>query len=314
MAGGLPVGPLMGCRFFMPNRPAYRQDAPGAPTGSATETAETRTAPADNGESFVARIPTGRRIWAVPSIHGEAAKLTRLHAQLMERIEPGHDRLVYLGNYLGHGTAVAETLDELLRYRRALLARPGVEPWDILYLRGAQEEMWWKLLKLQMAADPRDALGWMASHGVGATLEAYGGNVEEGMRRCREGVMALTKWTGGLRQAMNAHPGHVDLLTSLWRAARSDDGSLLFVHASVDPTRPLSMQGDIFWWDTGGFARIESPFMGISRVIRGYDHSRRGPDLEAEIAVTVDAGCGFSGPLIAAAFGPSGQVLEHFEV
>src|SRR3546814_14736289 len=69
---------------------------------------------------------------------------------LAARLLPG-DRLVYLGNMVGHGTATIATLDELLAFRRDFLCLPGVEPEDIVYLRGAQEEMWRKLLQIQFA-------------------------------------------------------------------------------------------------------------------------------------------------------------------
>ena len=70
-----------------------------------------------------ARLRPGRRIWAVASIHGEAERLGRLHDRIAERFRDG-DRIVYLGNYLGRGSAVAATLDELLDFRRRVLARP----------------------------------------------------------------------------------------------------------------------------------------------------------------------------------------------
>ena len=54
-----------------------------------------------------------RRVWAVAAIHGEADRLGRLHERLAGSLGPG-DRLVYLGNYLGRGAAVAATVDGLL--------------------------------------------------------------------------------------------------------------------------------------------------------------------------------------------------------
>ena len=76
-----------------------------------------------------------------------------LHDAIDARFEPG-DRLAYLGNYLGHGPAIRATLDELLRFRRATLARPGMMACDIVFLRGAQEEMWVKLLQIHLAFSP----------------------------------------------------------------------------------------------------------------------------------------------------------------
>ncbi len=93
----------------------------------------------DSAKFAILRRP--RRVGTVAAIHGEADRLAALHDAIDARFEPG-DRLAYLGNYLGHGREIPATLDELLRFRRATLARPGMMACDIVFLRGAQEEMW----------------------------------------------------------------------------------------------------------------------------------------------------------------------------
>ncbi len=117
-------------------------------------------------------LPAGRRNWAVAAIHGEADRLRALHRHLAGRIQVG-ENLIYLGNFLGRGNAVAETIEELLLFRRALLARPGAEFDDIVYLRGSQEEMWHKLLQIQFAPNPGEVLEWMLEQGLAPTLAAY---------------------------------------------------------------------------------------------------------------------------------------------
>ena len=87
------------------------------------------------------------RVWAIASVHGEAARLKRLQAAIRERFRPG-DRLVYLGNVMGRGPAVHEAIDALLSFRTAVLAQPGIFACDTAILRGRQEEMWQKLLQL----------------------------------------------------------------------------------------------------------------------------------------------------------------------
>jgi serine/threonine protein phosphatase 1 len=266
----------------------------------------TPTAPRDR-ERF-ARLRGASRSWAVASIHGEAERLTRLHERLWPRLREG-DRVVYLGNYLGRGPDIPGTVAELLAFRCAVLARPGGFACDVVFLRGAQEEMWQKLLQLQFASAPREVLSWMLEHGLEATLRAYGGDAQRALAACREGAMGLTRWTAGLRQAMHAAPGHTQLLTALRRAAFTDE--LLFVSAGVDPTRPLDAQGDAFWWGGGRFLDAE-PFPGFRRVIRGYDRRHAGL-VEAPHAVSLDAGSGFGGPLLAACFSPEGRILETVE-
>lgn len=264
-------------------------------------------------ESRFATLYRPARVWAVAAIHGQADRLKALHAMLGEKFAPG-DRLVYLGNYLGLGNAIRETVDELLLMRRRLLARAGrYEPQDFVYLRGAQEEMWSKLLQLQFAPNPREILEWLLDHGVGPTIEAYGSTLASARGHTRDGPLAITKWTSMLRNAVHRNPGHYDIMAAFKRAALTDNGALLFVHASVDPSRPLSMQGDIFWWDTGGFDALAEPFNGFTKVIRGYDHKRRGVNLDHPHAVTIDGGCGFGGPLVAVCFSPSGEVVDRIE-
>jgi serine/threonine protein phosphatase 1 len=266
----------------------------------------TPTAPRDR-ERF-ARLRGASRLWAVASVHGEAERLARLHGRLWPRLREG-DRVVYLGNYLGRGPDITGTVAELLSFRCAVLARPGGFACDVVLLRGAQEEMWQKLLQLQFASAPREVLTWMLEHGLEATLRAYGGDAQRALAACREGAMGLTRWTAGLRQAMHAAPGHTQLMTALRRAAFSEE--LLFVSAGVDPSRPLDAQGDAFWWGGGRFLDAE-PFPGFRRVIRGYDRRHAGL-VEAPHAVSLDAGSGFGGPLLAACFSPEGRILETLE-
>ena len=255
-----------------------------------------------------ARLQGARRIWAVGSIHGEIDRLTRLHDRIAERFGD-RDQIIYLGNYLGRGSGVAATVDELLDFRRRVLARRYGLSCDVTYLRGAQEEMWQKLLQLQFAPNPGEVLGWMVQQGVEATVQAYGGELRTGFAASRDGPRTLTRWTSSLRHAMNTAPGHTALFTSLRHAALTDDRQLLFVHAGVDPSRPLSGQRDAFWWGDRDIVDLTEPFSGFRRVIRGFDRQQRGL-VECEFAVSLDGGAGRGGKLLAAAFAPDGAVLE----
>jgi serine/threonine protein phosphatase 1 len=257
-------------------------------------------------------LHAARRVWAVAAIHAEVDRLVRLHAQLSGQLRQG-DRLVYLGNFLGRGPAVRETLDELLDFRRWMLAQPLVFAYDIAYLRGAQEEMWQKLLQLQFAPNPREVLAWMVKQGVGATLAAYGGDPQQGMAVARDGALSTTRWTGHLRGAMQSYPGHFQLMSALRRAAFTDDHGLLFVSAGLDPERPLSEQSDSFWWGAAGFGGLEAPYGECRQVVRGYDPSHEGVK-KGPFSSTIDGGCGFDGPLVAACFRPSGEVDDLIEV
>jgi hypothetical protein len=263
------------------------------------------------------------RVWAVSSIHGEAGALNRLHRELIPRLKQG-DRLVYLGNLIGRGPDVTATLDALLRFRSLVMARPDAFACDVVHLRGSQEEMWQKLLQLQFATDPRSVLQWMLDQGLAASLEAYGIEPAEGLREAAAGPRQLTRWTSALRQRIQDRPGHWQLLGSLRRAAytahsdapesRSPDGQgLLFVNAGLDPSRPLETQKDSFWWGGSGFAALDHPYGGYRRVVRGFAPPHPGLQIGAYTA-TLDGGCGFGGPLLAACFTPDGEVADRIEV
>lgn len=264
------------------------------------------------GMRNITTLRRARRIWAIGAIHGEAERLAALHAQITPRLVYG-DRLIYLGNYLGVGGAIFETIAELLRFRRMVLSIPPyMDEDDFVLLRGAQEEMWHKLLQLQFSNRPAEVLAWMVDRGVGATLEAYNGSAAEGFARAAEGVVALTSWTGQLRNAVRAAPGHEALISVLKRAAISREGGALFVNAGIDADRPLSEQTDSFWWAGRSFSSIGAPYDGFQRVIRGFDPNHGGI-VETTSTLTIDAGCGFGGSLAAYCLTPDGDVLGRFE-
>lgn len=256
-------------------------------------------------------LERARRVWAVGAVHAEVDRLASLHSQLERRFSVG-DRLVYLGNYFGRGAAVVETIDELLLFRRALIARFALFANDVVYLRGSHEEMWQKLMQLQMARCPDEVLEWVLEQGIETTVRAYGGNVDEARARCREGALALAQWSLDLRARMRARPGHERLLSVVRRAAFTGEGGILFVHSGVDVRRPLSAQHDSFWWGAGNFAAIDSPYEGFGRIVRGYDPGHGGLAI-GPVAATVDSGCGFGGRLSAVCFAADGTVVETLE-
>jgi hypothetical protein len=248
----------------------------------------------------------------VAAVHAEARRLVRLHDEISERFREG-DRLIYLGNYVGHGEAVLATIDELLDFRRRVLGRQRGFGCDVVFLRGTQEEMWQKLLQLQFAPNPSEVLRWTVRAGMEATIRAYGGDLRQGFAASRDGPRTITRWTGSLRTAMNAAPGHTMLFSALRHAAFTEERGLLFVHASIDPSRPLAAQGDALWWGHEDILDLAAPFDGFRRVVRGIDRDRRGV-VERGLAVSLDGGAGHGGSLIAACFGVEGAMIEVVEV
>ena len=165
-----------------------------------------------------APLGNAARMWAISAIHGEINKLTTLHDNIFPHIHVG-DRLVYTGNYIGYGAKSHLVIDEILTFRRAVLAKQGMIPSDFIYLRGAQEEMWQKLIQLQFCPDPTNTLRWMLGNGLGNTLYAYGLSPNEGIEACRQGMLSITAWTKHIKNTIKAHRGHDLFSAQLVRAA-----------------------------------------------------------------------------------------------
>jgi hypothetical protein len=260
-------------------------------------------------------LGTPERVWAISAIHGDAVRLTELHDQILSRFKPG-DKLVYLGNYTGYSDSAAECVDEILTFRRLMLCMQGVLTTDLVYLRGAQEEMWQKLLQLQFAPDPAGVLLWMLGNGLSDTLYSYGLSPHDGIEACQQGVMGLTRWTNTVRAAIRKHPGHEVFGTQLLRAAHThevDEYPLLFVHSGLNANKPLSEQGDHFWWAGERFSSITAPYTPFQKVIRGYDPAHGGVKMNC-VTATIDGGCGFGGTLVCAGWHKTGEVIDILEI
>ena len=257
-----------------------------------------------------------QRVWAVASVHGEAGKLARLHREIAERYRPG-DRLVYLGNVMGRGDDPAGAVDQVLAFRRAVIGTHGMFTGDVAILRGAQEEMWQKLLQLQLALNPVEVLTWMLDQGVDATLAVYGGNAAEGLAAARSGAPACARWTAVLRDAVHARAGHTHFLSALRRAAVTEtsdgaDATLLFVNAGLDVSRPLAAQKDSYWWPSADFDQIAAPYGDFARIVRGFDKRANGLT-EGLFTVSLDGGAGRGGPLLAVCLDAAGAVVDTLE-
>lgn len=256
-----------------------------------------------------------RKIWTVSAIRGQIDRLAAIHNYIYQNCAPG-DRVLYTGNYFcGQAASAPEVLDELLYFRRSLLARPGMVPEDFVYLRGVQEELWSKLLQIHFAPSARAVVEWIGTHHpeMDGLLATYGSSLTAAARTAREGIVPLTKWTIALRERMRARAGHEKFFTLLRRAAftehaDSTDINILFVHAGLDPALPLTAQGDRFWWAARSFGNMQTPYHPFRTVVRGSDPDGGGVKV-SPVSVSLDGGCGRGGQLVCAQLSSSGDVL-----
>jgi serine/threonine protein phosphatase 1 len=262
----------------------------------------------------ISQLRPGGRIWALGALLGDDKALMALAAALFDRWRSG-DKLVVLGNLIGPRGNPLQTIDWLLALRRRLLATPGTRACDLVFLRGAQEEMWHKALRLQFALTPLQVLDWMLERGLASTVEAYGAAIAEGRGACRNGPAAISRWTSGLRTQHAARAGHSELLNGLARAVQSDDGHLFLSAAGIDPLRSLEDQADAFWWNAATDRALATALAGnaagvwrnVACLVRGV-----GPDGDDSAGdgrvLTVTR----STPALLA-LDPNGAVLERLE-
>ena len=253
------------------------------------------------------------RIWAIAAVRGDAERLNRLWVSIAETFQQ-YDRVVFLGDILGPGPDNLGAIDGVLTFRRWMLAQPPfVHPDDFVVLRGTHEEMWRKLMQLHFSDDPDSVLRWMQDRQMEAVLGAYGGRIEDAFIAAGTGTVALSKWTGMVRGAVQVQSGHQEFLGMLLRAAISANGAVVFVNAGLDPDRRLAEQSDEFWWYPAGLDRLSAPYQGARLVVRGTDPDRRGVVREP-YWMSLDSGCGEGGPLNAACISPDGDVLDVISV
>lgn len=179
------------------------------------------------------------RVYAVGDVHGRLDLLLRIEAAIRDdlRAEPAEAPLVcYLGDYVDRGPASAGVIDHL--------AGPTVEGLQRIFLKGNHEDRMLAFLANPEANGP----GWI-KFGGHETLVSYG---------LAQAEIDAGNWQVLRdRLAVALPPAHLAFLNALELALRWD--GYLFVHAGVDPTRPLSDQDphDVMW--------IREPFLSSDR-------------------------------------------------
>ena len=216
---------------------------------------------------------------------------------------------------IGLGDNSKETLSSVIDLRFNLMSKFKLKSDSIIFLRGAQEEMFSKLLQLQLAPNPTEILEWMFDHGVNKTIKSYGFSEDEVRNIASSGTMNISKWTTSLNKALQKIPGHTEYFLNLKHAAYSHTEKILFVNRGVDITRPLSAQNDCFWWGYQNFSTIQEPYKTFLRIVRGYEseHTNQSEISKNKVVCTL-----FKQPLsnksvLCGIFTENGEILDLFE-
>ncbi len=267
-----------------------------------------------NNQSNFIELSKCSRIWAIGSIHSNIKAFDSIKKFIFSNFRKG-DKLIILGNVIGLGKSSNEIISNIISFRFDLMANFKLKPSDIIFLRGAQEEMFSKLLQLQIAPNPIEIVNWMFEHGVNTTLESYGYSTQDVINVASSGTVAISKWTSKLNKSLLRHPGHKDYFLNLKHAAYSSNKKILFVNRGVDVTRPLSAQNDCFWWGYQNFSKIDKPYKSFIRIVRGYEsiHNNELEQSKNKIVCTLFKQPLSNNHIYAGIFSENGDILDLFE-
>ncbi|WP_203290885.1 metallophosphoesterase family protein [Maricaulis parjimensis] len=219
-----------------------------------------------------------RLTYAIGDIHGRRDLLRRLLDRIEDDREGRPAEYIFLGDYVDRGDDSAGVLTDLI----LLGARPDI---SVVFLKGNHEAAMLDFLK-----DPAKGPEWV-QYGGGETLASYG--VRPPRADVAQDMEAWTECRRAFSERLTpAHRGFLDRLGLMEKR-----GDYLFVHAGVDPNRPLEEQGEPeFLW-------IRDAFLASSKrldhvVVHGHTPEDR-PTCNGR-RIGVDTGAYLTGKLTAA--------------
>jgi serine/threonine protein phosphatase 1 len=201
--------------------------------------------------------------YAIGDIHGSLDKLKNLIAACRKHADGRTMSLVLLGDYIDRGPDSAGVI-------RFVLSLQAETPERVIALKGNHEAWALAVLDGAMPVGP-----WLLNGGA-ATLQSY-----------------------GAREVADLPGAHLDWMRSL--PLIHDDGRRFFVHAGVDPQKPLDAQEEpVLLW-------IREPFLRDTRdygrlIVHGHTPlAGAKPELRSN-RLNLDTAAVFGGPLTAAVF------------
>jgi len=267
-----------------------------------------------NTEYKFVEFQNSKKIWAIGSVHSNYESLNSIKDHLLSNFNLG-DKLIFLGNVIGLGEKAKDTISSILDLRFNLMAKFKLQPDEIIFLRGAQEEMFLRLMQLQTAPNPQDIVKWMFDHGVDKTINSYGFYKDEVKSIASQGTISISKWTSKLNRTVSSIAGHKNFFSNLKHAAFSSSKKILFVNRGVDISRPLSAQNDCFWWGYQNFSKINKPYNTFIRIVRGYQSSQINdlPNARQNIVCTLFLPPVTTKKILGGIFNENGEILDLFE-
>ena len=193
------------------------------------------------------------QVFAIGDIHGCNNLLKKIHKKILNKSEKVKDKkiLIYLGDYIDRGSKVKETIDTIINFRP--------KDFKCVFLKGNHDQMF-----LDFVNNKWDSLEiWLYNSGS-ETLKSYCGSAfTEKLKNSSTQEQLIRKTL-----VKNLPPRHLKFFNDLQFSYIWKD--YFFVHAGIDPKRPLDNQReiDMIWTRNPKFLANDKPFEKI--VVHGH--------------------------------------------
>jgi serine/threonine protein phosphatase 1 len=223
-----------------------------------------------------AALPEGVRVYAIGDLHGRVDLLLRLHEMIRDDAlaVPATVRkiLVYLGDYVDRGLQSRELID-------TLLDRP-LAGFERVYLRGNHDQHF-----LDFLDNPENGGSWL-KYGGDATIYSYGVRIPDDLSPAKRMEYIRDQLLMVVPERHLTFLSQTDLACEI--------GDFLFVHAGIQPHRPLEEQrAEDLLWIRDEFLESDSDFGRI--VVHGHTVSNA-PEVRIN-RIGIDTGACYSNNL-----------------
>lgn len=236
-------------------------------------------------EVGTARVPNGKRVYAIGDVHGCVEELDLLlfliERDLIDNPVESH-RLIFIGDYCDRGPDSRGVINRLIALKSK--GQP------VTFLRGNHED---KLISASTKIDGRTMDNFLR-YGGAETLASYGFEKQE-----QEDVLGNSPDETNFQRFSDLardHVGPMQLAFLQGLEFSTIEGDYFFAHAGVDPTRDLDSQKehDLVW--------IREPFLSWDEPLRKvviHGHTPVGKPQVLRHRINIDTACVYGDALSA---------------
>jgi len=215
------------------------------------------------------------QVFAIGDVHGCKSLLEKIHNKILKKSEKveGNKILIYLGDYVDRGYQVKETINTIINFKP--------KDFKCIFIRGNHEQM-----LLDFVNGKSESLTVWLYNGGAETLKSYCGREisDDLLNSSAKKLQIREKFIKALPKK------HLHFFNGLQFSYTWKD--YFFVHAGIDPSRPLSKQRkiDMIWTRTPKFLASNQPFEKI--IVHGHTPSK---NVEKKInRINLDTGAVYS--------------------